>query len=195
MQSAAQACIETYIRAKDENRPFLMERVFAENATLQIVVKTEAISFPPISRGLESITDTLVRRFAQTYENVHTFCLAQPPRDSVIKFSCNWLVGMSEKDARSVRVGCGRYDWLFTTTVPRLVEQLTITVEALHSLNPTHLGSVMNWLSELPHPWCSAQRALRASPALDELQLLRQFIDRATSTAPESVSTVAESQR
>ena len=194
MQSA-QACIETYIRAKDENRPFLMRRVFAENATLQMVVKTEAISFPPNSRGRELITDTLVRRFAQTYENVHTFCLAQPPRDSDIKFSCNWLVGMSEKDARSVRVGYGRYDWLFTATVPRLVEQLTITVEAMQSLEPTHLGSVMNWLSGLPQPWCEPQRALRAAPALDALRSLQQYIDRITSTPHESVSTAAERQR
>jgi len=194
MQSA-QACIETYIRAKDENRPFLMERVFAENATLQMVVKTEAISFPPISKGLESITDTLVRRFAQTYENVHTLCLAQPPRNSEMRFSCSWLVAMSEKDARSVRVGCGRYDWLFTSTVPRLVEQLTITVEAMQSLDPTHLGSVMNWLSGLPHPWCEPQRALRSAPALDALRSLQQYIDRVISTAPESVSTAAERQR
>ena len=105
MQSA-QACIETYIRAKDENRPFLMERVFAENATLQMVVKTEAISFPPISRGLESITDTLVRRFAQTYENVHTLCLAQPPRDNEMRFSCP-----ARGDVRKGRSQCSDWMW------------------------------------------------------------------------------------
>ena len=53
-----------------------------------------------------------------------------------MRFSCSWLVAMSEKDARSVRVGCGRYDWLFTSTVPRLVEQLTITVEAMQITRP-----------------------------------------------------------
>ena len=68
--------VEIYIRAKDENRPYLMERAFAENATLEMVVNSGTISFPPISIGLESISNVLVRRFAQTYENVHTFCLA-----------------------------------------------------------------------------------------------------------------------
>ena len=124
---SVQESVEIYIRAKDENRPYLMERAFAENATLEMVVNSGTISFPPISIGLQSISDVLVRRFAQTYENVHTFCLASPPRNHEVKFSCDWLVGMSEKESRRVRVGCGRYDWLFQSQGQRLVEQLTIT--------------------------------------------------------------------
>jgi hypothetical protein len=94
----AQEAVETYIRAKDQNRPYLMERAFAEIATLEMVVNTGTISFPPISNGLGSISDVLVRRFAQTYENVHTFCLAPPPHDDRNRYSCDWLVGMSEKE-------------------------------------------------------------------------------------------------
>lgn len=76
-----------------------MERAFAENATLEMVVNSGTISFSPISIGLQSISDVLVRRFAQTYENVHTFCIAAPPRNDDGSLSCDWLVGMSEKKA------------------------------------------------------------------------------------------------
>ena len=177
MQSA-QEVIETYIRAKDENRPYLMERAFAANATLEMIVNSGTISFPPITQGLQSISDVLVRRFAQTYRNVQTFCLAPPPRHDDVRFSCNWLVGMSEKGSCMVRVGCGRYDWLFPGEGPRLVERLTITIHRMESLAPTSLTSVMNWLCQLPHPWCPAQIAMRDAPALDELQSIREFIGR-----------------
>jgi hypothetical protein len=169
MQSA-QESIAAYIRAKDENRPYLMAKAFAEAATLEMVVKTDAISFPPVSNGLETITEVLVRRFAQTYENVRTFCLTPPPRIDDDGFSCHWLVGMSEKEGRRVRVGCGRYDWKFRAQGPRLVERLTITIDLMQSLAPNRLSSIMDWLSGLPYPWCSAQQALVGAPSLDELE-------------------------
>ena len=175
---SAEHSIATYIRAKDENRPYLMARAFAEDATLEMVVKTGTISFPPISQGLESITDVLVRRFAQSYENVHTFCLAAPPRTDETGFSCDWLVGMSEKDSRMVRVGCGRYDWQFRSEPPRLATQLTITIEQMQSLAPDCLASVMSWLSQLPYPWCSSQTSLARAPSLDELKPVRHYVAR-----------------
>ena len=72
--------VEVYIRAKDENRPELMRRAFAEDATLEMVVNSGAISFPPFTEGVGSITDVLVTRFNETFENVRTFCLANPPK-------------------------------------------------------------------------------------------------------------------
>ncbi len=183
MQSPEESIV-TYLRAKDENRPHLMAQAFAEKATLEMVVKTGSISFPPISEGLESISDVLVRRFAQSYENVRTFCLAEPPRSDAVRFSCDWLVGMSEKESRTVRVGCGRYDWLFRSQAPRLVEQLTITIEVMQSLSADKVSSVMNWLSRLPHAWCSAQVVLASAPALDELKPVRHYI--ASGAMPQS---------
>ena len=143
----AQESIRTYIRAKDENRPHLMKYAFAEEARLEMVVKTGTISFPPLATGLESITDVLVRRFAQSFENVYTFCLAPPPQAHDAIFSCKWLVGMSEKETRRVRVGCGRYDWLFQSKGPRLAQRLTITIELMQVLPPERLPSVIAWLS------------------------------------------------
>jgi hypothetical protein len=174
-----QETVEIYIRAKDENRPYLMERAFAENATLEMIVNSGTISFPPISSGLQSISDVLVRRFAQTYENVHTFCLASPPRSHEVKFSCAWLVGMSEKESRTVRVGFGRYDWLFQSQGQRLVERLTITIDLMESLAPSCLVPVTNWLSQLPCPWCTAQAALAGIPFLEEIHPIGQGLARA----------------
>jgi hypothetical protein len=175
----AKEAVELYIRAKDENRPYLMERVFAENATLEVIVNSGTVAFPPISIGLQSISDVLVRRFAQTYENVHTFCLAAPPWSYEPQFSCDWLVGMSEKDSRRVRVGYGRYDWLFQSQSQCLVERLTITIDLMESLASSCLISVTTWLSRLPYPWCTAQAALAGIPTLEELHPIRQTLARA----------------
>ncbi len=175
---SAESSIPTYLRAKDENRPYLMARAFAEDATLEVVVKAGSISFPPISQGLEAITDVLVRRFAQSYENVHTFCLAVPPRTEDVSFSCDWLVGMSEKQSRMVRVGCGRYDWQFGSQMQSLATRLTITIDQMQSLAPHSVASVMSWLSRLPYPWCSSQTALASAPSLNELEPVRHYIAR-----------------
>lgn len=47
--------ISTYFHAKDGNRPFLMRRAFAEDVQLEMVVNTEAISFPSSAKGLGAI--------------------------------------------------------------------------------------------------------------------------------------------
>src|SRR5436305_12970630 len=101
----AQESIEAYIRAKDGNRPHMMSQAFAHDATVQMVVKAGSISFPPGSIGLESLTDVLVRQFAQTYENIHTLCLAAPPWSDQVTFSGGCLAGMSEEQARAVQAG------------------------------------------------------------------------------------------
>ena len=170
--------IASYIRAKDENRPCLMSLAFDQAATLVMVVKAGTISFPPMSQGLETITDVLVRRFGQTFENVRTLCLAAPPRAADTRFSCDWIVGMSEKEKRTVRVGCGRYDWSFRPHGPRLVEQLTITIEVMQALPPDSLLSIMNWLSRLPYPWCSIQTMIESMPPLDDLAPIRHYVKR-----------------
>jgi hypothetical protein len=175
MQSPQEA-VETYIRAKDENRPYLMGHAFAQDVALEMIVKSGTISFPPISSGLESVSDILVRRFGLSYENVHTFCLAPPPRKNEDTFSCNWLVGMSEKESRAVQVGCGRYDWSFQPQAPYLVAKLTITIEQMQSLAPMQLSSIMLWLADLPYPWCTPEDVVKHMPALDELQSIRHGI-------------------
>jgi len=150
--------VATYIRAKDGNRPHLLDATFETDATLQMVVRTDSISFPSALQGREAIAETLVRRFNQTYENVYTPCIGLPPEPSAKSFSCDWLVAMSQKQGGAVRVGCGRYDWWFKGA-GRKVQSLAITIEAMEVLPPNTLASVMHWVSGLPYPWCTYQAA------------------------------------
>jgi hypothetical protein len=151
-----ESLIRTYIRAKDENRPHLMEHVFAGQASLEIIVKTAAISFPAFTKGLEPITDVLVRSFAVKYENIYTFCLERPNlRTRETGFSCDWFVGMSEREGGNVRLGCGRYDWRFSPEGLCLVDRLVITIEVMQVLSPGRDKAVFDRLSGLPYPWCS----------------------------------------
>jgi len=159
--------IATYIRAKDGSRPHLMRAAFAENAELEITVKAGAISFPPLTKGADAITDVLVRRFSQTFENVYTLCLSAPPSSDITDFSCAWLVGMTERETCAVRVGVGRYDWSFRAG---LVGRLKITIELMLLLPPEALPSVMEWLSKLPYPWCPIELAARTMPGAKDLR-------------------------
>ena len=168
--------IVAYIRAKDENRPYLMNQAFHDAATLNIVARTDAMSFPPRTTGREAIADVLVREFGRTYENVRTFCLSLPPQAEQAAYSCAWLVGMSAKDNGGVRVGCGRYDWLFRPQNPPLAQNLTITIEVMQVLPANHLVPVMDWLDQLPYPWCSKQAASARAPVLDGLRPIRNWL-------------------
>lgn len=180
MQTARDSIVK-YLRAKDENRPELMADAFTDAATLSIVVKAGTIAFPPAATGRDAITDVLVRRFGQLYENVRTFCLASPPQHVDTTFSCDWLVGMTERENRTVRVGCGRYDWRFRSQPPPLAERLTITIDVMEALPPDCLLPIMHWLSRLPCPWCPPHAMLDTAPALDGLKPIRQWISRETS--------------
>jgi hypothetical protein len=174
--SATQAeAIMAYVRAKDENRPYLMEHAFDPQATLAMVVKSDAISFPPVAHGRDAITRILVRDFARTYENVRTVCLSSPPRAFETIFSCSWLVGMSAKDGGAVRVGCGLYHWSFRPRSPGLAIRLEIVIELMQLLPAETLPAVTSWLFALPYPWCPVQAAFANAPRLDELDPLRQW--------------------
>jgi SnoaL-like domain len=154
--------IAAYIRAKDGNRPHLLDAAFTDDATLQMIVRTAAISFPASVAGRDAIADTLVRRFNQTYENVYTLCIGSPPAVASEVFSCDWLVVMSEKQGGAVRIGCGRYDWSFAASGGK-VRALTITIDAMEILPPDALAAAMDWVSALPYPWCD-RRTLAAVP-------------------------------
>jgi hypothetical protein len=177
MRDASDA-IRTYIRAKDGNRPHLLGRAFALDVNLEVVNKTDAISFPSSVTGLDAVTDALVRRFSREFENVYTFCLSSPAKPESHQFSCDWLVGMSSKGRGDIRVGCGRYDWFFQPGEQSLVERLKITIERMKILSPDHLNAIMGWLADLSYPWCPAQAATVSIPRLQELVEIRDYINR-----------------
>ena len=119
----------------------------------------------------------LVRSFAQTYENVYSFYMASPPAEAT-EFSCAWLVGMTEKEGKSVRVGCGRNDWTFQSEVPRLASRLVITIEAMQVLPPNHFEPVIAWLQQLSYPWASSSEVAKLAPNLDPLAPVLQYLGR-----------------
>jgi hypothetical protein len=176
MNSRPQDLITGYVRAKDHNRPYAMRKLFARGARLEMVVHTGTISFPALTVGNDAIADVLASRFAQAYENVHTFCVATPPEGDVRHYGCRWLVAMSEKDSRSLRVGCGRYDWVFGPGATVLVDKLTITIDQMHTLPANQLAALMDWVAPLPYPWCPAAALAVGAPAIDELQSVLDYL-------------------
>lgn len=171
--SLSPACTESvlrdYFHAKDENRPHYMARAFAPGAALKMALRTQAIAFPPESHGLAAITDTLVRKFGQTYDNVYTFYLSRPDAGLCLpEYQCDWLVGMTEKASGNVRVGCGRYEWVFQPE-PYRATRLTITIETMVTLPAHDVDDVFGWLLALDYPWTSAARVVAAAPPLEGL--------------------------
>jgi hypothetical protein len=166
--------VANYIRAKDGNRPHLLERAFVENAALHIHVQTDAIVFPQYVGGREAIAETLVRRFNQNYENIYTFCLAAPPRAADRTFACGWLVAMSEKQGGAVRVGTGRYEWSFASE-GSLAESLEITIFAMEILPAEQLDKVMSWVAALPYPWCPLDRAAHEAPEIPGVERVLRY--------------------
>jgi hypothetical protein len=83
---------------------------------------------------------------------------------------------MAERATGAVRVGCGRYEWHFQSAAPYLTRELTITIEFMQILPGSTLEVIMEWLSELPYPWCSAQRALAGAPKVEGLEGMLAYI-------------------
>ena len=170
--------LRNYFHAKDENRPHLMRLALCEDALLRIEVKSDAISFPSEARGLAAITEVLVSRFGQTYENVYSFYLDRPPADTAT-FACDWLVGMSTKVNGEVCVGCGRYGWTFQRGDRLLASALEIAIESMQVLPASRGGIVFSWLTGLRgYPWTTAPEVLASAPELPVLTPVLEYLGR-----------------
>jgi hypothetical protein len=171
--------LRDYFHGKDENRPLFIARAFAPDARLRMVLKTQSIAFPAEVSGEPGIADTLVRKFGQSYENVFTFYLSRPAaRAKLDAFQCDWLVGMTEKASGNVRVGCGRYDWLFQAQ-PHQIRDMTITIEAMETLPPETTGQVFGWLTAQPYPWTDSGTVAAGAPDLPGLAPVIAYLTRA----------------
>lgn len=168
--------ISTYFHAKDGNRPFLMRRAFAEDARLEMVVKTDAISFPSTASGLPELEEILVRRFATAFENVYTFGLRPPTEADRRHFTCPWLVAMSTRSDGALRVGSGLYDWQFSPDARCLVEKLVITIDVMEVLPASELGDIMGWITALPYPWCRPGEVVLGMPHLEKLAPVERYL-------------------
>ena len=177
--------VSTYILAKDGNRPFLLRRAFAEDAELETVVNTDAISFPSSAKGVGAIEQILVRRFGLDYENIYTFCLSQPSAANRRHFPCHWLVGMSARNDGQIRIGCGRYDWYFGSNQQCYVERLVVAIDVMKVFPAVELAASMDWLSRLPYPWCTPDEALRTVPAIDGFAEIEAYLKQVRPLSPE----------
>jgi hypothetical protein len=175
-----QAILRNCFHAKDGNRPHKLEHVFEPDAELVVINHTETISFPARTVGRDAIADVLVRSFCQANENVYSFYLSRPPA-GVAAFSCGWLVAMSEKQSRSARVGCGRYEWSFASAAPHLATHLAITIDAMQVLPPPMLVPILAWVQALGYPWSSTEEATRLAP---RVELLAPVLRRLASYEP-----------
>lgn len=177
--------VSMYCFAKDGNRPFLMRRAFAEGADLEMVVKTDAISFPSSAKGVAAIEDILGRRFANDFENVYTFCLARPSAVNRHHFPCHWLVGMSTKNNGPIRVGCGRYDWYFTSDERCLVERLIITIDVMQTFQALELDAIMGWITDLPYPWSTPHEAVESMPRIKGSPPIEHYLNQVRPLSPD----------
>ncbi len=160
--------IDAYVRAKDGNRPHLLRAAFTDTASLRMHVRTAGISFPPGAVGRQAIAQLLVSRFNETWENIYTLCVGDAPPAGVMSFACGWLVAMSAKLDRQVRVGCGRYDWVFDPATG-LARSLAITIDAMETTS-WDVDAMTAWASALPYPWCGAHRLELGAPSAPALR-------------------------
>jgi hypothetical protein len=166
-----QKSIETYIRAKDGNRPHLMHQAFTADAELTMQVNTPDISFPSTLKGAKAISDVLVSEFAQRYENVYTFCIGDPPTTGTT-FDCDWLVCMSEKSTGAARAGFGRYEWT-AKQGSALVSSLRITIEEMATFAEESAEPILRWAQNLPYPWCPRERLAQGAPEIAAIERIR----------------------
>ena len=177
-----EAVLRGYLHAKDENRPHLLEDVFAPNAELVIRNHSANIAFPAVTRGRPDIAEVLVRRFVLTYENIYSFYLGRPA-PAVQEFTCPWLVGMSERASGHVHVGCGTYEWAFEPHAPHMTSRLVIAIEAMQILPLSESQTVFAWLRALNYPWSSPKAALHGLPRNEALSPVAQFLGRHVAVA------------
>lgn len=167
MKENYQQLIDLYIRAKDRHQPYLMTRVFAEDATLKMVVDTEIVAFPSTTMGLDNITDILVKQFHTRFENVHTVCVTESSIVSDDVLRCTWLVGMTDVESGSLRIGYGVYDWTFghrAVTDKPCVQHLEIHIKTMIDVSAELTQSVLPWFSSLPHTWVSLSEIALNAP-------------------------------
>lgn len=160
------ALISHYIQAKDTNRPVYMTQAFAPDARLEMKVDTDAISFPPLTKGRDEISQLLVRNFGQSYDNVFTWCVEDSLRQQENSWVCQWLVCMTEKSSGDIRVGCGLYHWQFEGKEDQCrVQQLTIEIDEMKVLPPAHREEIEQWIIQPGWPWATRTELLAQMPA------------------------------
>ena len=177
LDTQLQSLISRYIHAKDSNKPHLMNKTFSDSAELDMVVKTEAITFPQKTFGQTSITDLLVKEFNLNYHNVYTFCVNNSINKNQQQLSNLWLVAMTDSKTNFHKVGCGRYDWSFNSQKEiKEISKLIITIEHMEIFDAQLENTIFNELAQCSYPWIDNGELLRALPSLPRLGAIKNHL-------------------
>lgn len=171
MNMRYKSLVSQYIKAKDNNKPHLMDKVFSEQASLKMIVQTDNISFPAEVSGLDKITRTLVLDFNNSYDNIYTLCLTDTvdQHQNRNHLNCRWLVCMTEKSSGSSRLGYGDYQWNFEEKTSGLARLLTITIDNMILLPDELQPDVLSWFDNLPYPWVLSSELRATMPDIELL--------------------------
>ncbi|EAQ67117.1 hypothetical protein MED121_14359 [Marinomonas sp. MED121] len=161
--------IGRYIQGKDGNKPYLLEKVFSQDAVLKMLVQSDAISFPAEVVGADEIINTLSSEFNLAYENIYTLCFLDTVTQSNTLINCRWLVGMTSKDSAEVRVGYGDYHWTFELDDSIQAKKLTIVIEDMLVLDKEYRSQILPWLASCTYPWAISSDVLSKMPDIDVL--------------------------
>jgi hypothetical protein len=159
LQQHFKQLIHRYVRAKDQNKPHLLQQVFCEDAVLNMQVESENISFPAHTFGLAAIRLLLVRNFSQRYENIYTYCIEDSITIEANRLSCLWLVIMTDRATGQLNVGTGDYVWTFSgfsgeLDEPNKVQKLQIVIHQMLVLSASRELEVLQITETLAYPWC-----------------------------------------
>ena len=156
MPHAARRLLERYVEAKDFARPQLAPEVFAPDVALTYSIATDAIAFPPLTRGLEGVTRTLISDFALRFSRCRTYYVCNDlDQDAQGVPFVPWLVVMRETGAAALRIGKGFYRW---TCVPAADGEARATSLHIHIARMDPLPDPDSALlaavhAALPYPW------------------------------------------
>lgn len=152
---SARELLETYVEAKDLDRPGLILDCFAPNAVLTYSIATDTISFPARTRGADAIAQILVRDFRKTFTRCKTYYVC----DSVVKDSRKidklpWLVVMKEMSGPILRLGKGCYTWHFEWFDQAMrVSAMHIHIDRMDAVEDPGADILDALQSALPYPW------------------------------------------
>ena len=159
-----------YLHAKDHCRPHAFGQAFAEDATFTSKFEFETQFSDETPRvGLAAITETF-RQLGAACENIYTLCTLDSRRhvDEDGTWACKWIVTMTERETRAVRVAWGDYRWRIDEE-RGLATELLVTMVEMQMLDPSHAREICEWMASFEGPWVESRALVEAMPTLEAL--------------------------
>jgi hypothetical protein len=175
--ATAEALLNQYIEAKDNNRPEIIDDAFASDAWLTISLDTDAISFPSRTEGAQAIARTLVSDFARSFDRCRTYYIGDSQSWHDGAMTLPWLVAMRETAAGKLRVGRGYYRLGFTAGDRTQIASLHIHIDRMDVIDDPGAQALAELHDALPYSRLSDAelkagfgRVLANRPALETIR-------------------------